>query len=76
MRGLFKIQLYNLPPTFSNDILLQLLGELTSPFLYIGRITNSDHSEGNVPVLNNLLKYSVKKERLNTRGCISEKFAT
>ena len=32
-----------------------------SPFLYIGRIIDSDHSEGNVPVLNNLLRHSVKK---------------
>ena len=49
-------------PQFAMIIIpLQLLEELTSPFLYIGRITDSDHSEGNVPVLNNLLKYSVKK---------------
>ena len=32
-----------------------------SPLLYVGMITDSDHSEGNVPELNSLLKYSVRK---------------
>ena len=32
-----------------------------SPLLYVGMITDSDHSEGNVPELNRLLKYSVRK---------------
>ena len=31
-----------------------------SPFVCIGMMTDSDHSEGNVPELNILLKYSVR----------------